>query len=1112
MKQPHDEGESSVADPVANDTGAARQRLLELRRLKREAESRIERRSPDATLPLSSAQQGLWFLDQVGGQSSGYHISRAIGLTGVLDVAALQRSLHALVERHEVLRTGFERHDGGAIQVVHPVERVAAELLLIPTPVAGTNAAERRVALDKTVSALINAPFDLTRAPLIRTHLLRLTSDDHVLVLVVHHIVSDGWSMGVLARELELLYAAGGDPSGLPALPFQFADYAQWQQQQLASGALKSQLGYWTEKLKGLEPLELPTDRPRSAQPSQRAGLFRFEVDAGQLGQLKALALREEATLFMILLSAFKVLLMRHSGQQDMALGVPLAGRNRLELQALIGYFVNTLVMRTDLGDNPRFSELLSRVRHTALDAFANQDLPFDRIVAELSPTRDLSRNPLYQVAFVLQNTPEGEFSLDGLEVRRIDLPKSTSIFDLMLSITESDGVLCGSLEYATDLFDASTVARFAGHFQALLAGIAADPSQRIGSLPMLSHAERQQLLRDWNRTAMDWPQQECTHHLFEAQAKRSPDSVAVVFGAQELRYAELDAKANRLANQLRSRGLGRGALVGLCLERGIAMLVAQLAILKSGAAYVPLDPAYPAERLHYMAQDAQLALLISESSLTQALQWPSDRQLLLDRAGSTIALQSPLPPDANPALDARPEDPAYVIYTSGSTGEPKGVMVAHRGVVSFLASMARAPGLGANDRVLAVTTLSFDIAVLELLLPLSVGATIVLASREQALDGRALRGLLESNSVNLMQATPSTWRMLIESGWRVSAPFRALIGGEGLPVDLARQLLDRGAELWNMYGPTETTVWSTCWKVEDPERGISIGRPISNTHVYILDARMQLCPQGAAGEICIGGPGVAIGYLGRVDLTAERFVDDPFTPGAKLYRTGDRGRWRSDGTLEHLGRLDFQVKVRGYRIELGEIESNLATHPSVQRSVVITREDKPGDVCIVAYVVCGAQPPAPGALRSHLREKLPDYMLPQFFVSINAIPLLPNGKIDRGALPAPGQGESPRHAAAATPHSEAEKAIAAIWQRLLDIEHVSVTDNFFELGGHSMLAMRAVEEIERQLGTRLMVRSLVHESLAALATTVESAARQPLEKPAKPSGWRARVASLIGR
>ena len=1087
------------------DHADARQRLLGLRVQQRPVAAiggSIARRGESADIPLSCAQEGLWFLERLTGPSGIYNIAWAVRIRGELDVASLGHGLEALVRRHESLRAAIEMRSGTAVQVIQPIAQTLARVFLKSEHVNGRTPPEREQTVGELLRSASAEPFDLSLAPLMRARLLRLADTEHVLLLVVHHIVFDGWSIGVLLHELGSLYSSSLDGSNLPPLPIQFPDYAIWQRERLASETMRKQLQYWREQLGDLDTLELPTDRPRPARSSYEGAIARFVVPGSLLAPLKALARRENATLFMLLLAAFQVLLMRYSRQDKLAVGVPVAGRSRPELEGLIGYFVNTLVLHADLSGNPSFTELLGRVRHTALDAFTHQELPFDRLVAELKPERDWSRNPLYQVAFSLQNQPAAALRLKELIVQPIELQSSTSKFDLSLSLTEGQGSLQGLFEYSTDLFDAATIERLASHFQTLLAGIAADPTCVIGELPMLGELERKQILLDWNDTAAPAPQYDCLHLLFAAQVQRGPEAVAAVFGDARLSYRELDAKANRLAHYLRKLGTGPAVLVGVCLERSLSLLTVLLGILKAGGAYVPLDPAYPADRLQYMAEDSQIALLVTESSLVAALAWPRERSVLLDTDASFIEAQPDCALHADAALDARPEDPAYLIYTSGSTGRPKGVLVPHRAVVNFLASMACEPGLAASDRLLAITTLGFDIAVLELLLPLTVGAQVIVASSDAATDTRALRLLLESSGANVMQGTPGAWRMLIDAGWRGSPAFKALVGGEALPAKLAAQLLARSGELWNMYGPTETTVWSTRWKVHDPAQGISIGRPIANTQVHVLDPQGQLCPIGVAGEICIAGAGVALGYWKRPELTRERFIADPFKPQGRLYRTGDLGRWRRSGLLEHLGRLDSQVKLRGHRIELGEIEAILASHPDVARAVVVVREDRPGDMRLVAYAVPRGSMPKPAALREHLRALLPAYMLPQHFVPLDAIPLLPNGKTDRNALPVPADaGALPDRMSAAVPATEAEIGIAQVWERLLGVEQVRLTDNFFDLGGHSLLAMSAIGEIESRFGLRLNLRQFIFEGLAQIASTATARDAAPTV-PTKREGW----------
>ena len=1069
----------------------ARQRLLELRSRRRRASSPgavVARRAATDSIPLSFAQEGLWFLDQLTGPNGAYNMSYAARLKGPIDPDALERSLRTLVTRHESLRTSFETSDGVAVQRVHPATETADRLHLDRQALTGSSAADGERALHLRLGELASAAFDLAQAPLLRASLLRVNDEEHVLLLVVHHIVSDGWSIGVLTRELGAAYAhetghAAVNP--LPALPVQFGDYAIRQRQLIAGDSLEDLLRYWRTQLHGLGTLELPTDRPRPLRPSQRGGVERFVLPASLQEKLSALAQREHATLFMLLLAAFQVLLMRHTGQDDVAVGVPVAGRDHTELEGLIGCFLNTVVLRCDLSGNPGFTELLARVRQRSLDAFAHQSMPFDRLVAEISPQREIGRNPLYQVSFALQSHPPATLDLPGLDARPIDLQAEQSKFDLTLSVTQRGGELHGAVSYATDLFDASTVQCLMTRWRTLLEGVVTAPSTPIASLPLLDTVERERLLQGWNQTARPYAAHAAAHQLVERQVQRCPGAVAVVHEGRALTYAQLEAQANQLAHHLRAHGARRQRLVGLAVERGLSMLVAQLAVLKSGAAYVPLDPAYPIDRLVFMADDAQLTLLVGASPLVRAFPYPREKWVLLDDDAEAIAAQPAHALDADDALDAGPLDPAYVIYTSGSTGRPKGVVVPHRAVLNFLNSMARQPGLHPGDRLLAVTTLSFDIAVLDTLLSLSVGAEITLASGDTLMDGTALRALLEASGANVLQATPVTWRMLIDAGWQGSPTFKALIGGEPLPPDLARALVERTGELWNLYGPTETTVYSTGWRVNLNERAICIGRPIDNTRVYVLDAQGQPCPTGVAGEIYIGGDGVALGYLRRPELTAERFLADPHgAPGATMYRTGDRGRWCNDGMLEHLGRLDFQVKLRGYRIELGEIEAQLASHAQVSRCVLALR-GQDADARLVAYVVPRQAMPAASALRTHLRTHLPDYMVPHSFVQLDAIPLLPNGKIDRKSLPEPPASESPI-AASATP-SQIEELMMGIWADVLGLRSIGRHDNFFERGGHSLLAAKAMARLRRVVGGNPPLRLLFEApTIAELALRLQ--------------------------
>jgi amino acid adenylation domain-containing protein len=936
----------------------------------------------------------------------------------------------------------------------------------------------------------ISRGFDLARGPLFRAHLYRLAPDAHVLLLAMHHIVSDGWSMAVFTRELCELYrrfCRGGD-ARLPALRVQYRDYARWQRGWLQGEVLERELAHWRGRLAGApQVLELATDRMRPAVESHRGAFHAFALPRELVERLHGLSRREGATLFMTLLSGFALLLSRYGGQQDLLIGTPVANRSRAEIEGLIGFFVNTLVLRADLSGEPSVREFLARMREVCLEAYAHQDLPFERLVEELKPVRDLSRNPVFQVMFILQNAPQSALELPGLTLKFMDVGTGTAKVDLTLQAQETPEGLSGVFEYATDLFEPSTIARLAAHWRALLEAMVAAPERRVSQLPLLTEPERRRLLVEWADTGAGYGRGSCVQEMFEAQAARTPDAVALVCGGERLSYRELDARASRIAHVLRARGVGRGQRVGLCVERGADMVASVLGILKSGAAYVPLDPWFPPERLQFMAQDAELALLVSTGEVARLFDLPRERQLLLDADAGVIgsAPAAALPPDAR---SAQPGDAAYVIYTSGSTGKPKGVVVPHGAVVNFLASMAREPGLSADDVLLAVTTLSFDIAVLELQLPLTLGATVVVATRDEALDGRALGALLEEHRATVMQATPATWRLLLEAGWRGGSGFKALVGGEALPRDLADQLITRGVELWNLYGPTETTVWSSCARITDTSGGITIGKPIANTVIRILDAHNGLCPIGVPGELCIGGEGVSLGYWRRPELTAERFIADPFgtTPGARLYKTGDRARWREDGTLEHLGRLDFQVKLRGYRIELGEIEATLAGHPAVQQAVVVAREDEPGEKRLVAYVVAQDAPAElVERLRAHLRAKLPEYMVPSALMVLDAMPLTPNGKIDRKALPAPQR--AGLQEAYVAPRTATEETVMVVFREVLGRNDFGITDNFFDLGGHSLMAARLMHRLRAVSGILLPLRNLFERpTVVGLAETMD--------------------------
>ncbi len=1046
----------------------------------------IPRRLDTGPCPLSFAQQRLWFLNQLTPDSPLHNIASAVRLGGALDLPALQQSLDLLVARHEALRTTFAFQRGSPVQIIagsRPADVTVVDLRAWP-------AAPRETELGRLLRQEAGRPFDLTRDLLLRAAVVRLAADECVLLLVSHHIASDGWSLGVLFQELAALYEAftHGRPSPLPALPIQYADFALWQRQMLEGPAVTAQRAYWIQQLAGVPPLlELPTDRPRPAVQSYRGAHHYFALPAALTADLLALSRREDVTLFMCLLAAVQTLVHRLSGQSDIVVASPIAGRSRPDLEPLIGVFVNTLALRTSAADDPSFRDLLGRVRRVTLDAYDHQDLPFEKLVEDLRPERSLGHAPLAQVMFVLENTAPIALALPGLTARPIDTETGASEFDLTLFLRESSEGLRGALQYNTDLFDPPTIARLAGHFRVLLEGIVASPTERLSALPLLTDDERRQLLVDWNATGAAHPQQATLPDLLEAQAECSPDAIAAVFEDAALTYRELHRRANQLSHHLRGRGVGPNCRVGLCVERSLDMLVGVLGILKAGGAYVPLDPTYPPERLAFMLADAQAPILVTQRALEDTLDNHDAQTVYLDADWDLISLE----PEAPPVSGVTADDVAYVIYTSGSSGQPKGVQVPHRALVNFLASMLRTPGVTAHDCLLAVTTLSFDIAGLELFLPLLVGARVIIARRDTTSDGAQLVGLLARHQVTIMQATPATWRLMLEASWPGTPGLAILCGGEALSTDLATALCRRGVSVWNLYGPTETTIWSTLHRVSGTDDPVPIGRPIANTEIYLLDPHLQPVPVGVPGELHIGGCGLAHGYLHLPDLTAQKFIRHPFSadPNARLYKTGDLARYRADGTLDYLGRLDHQVKLRGFRIELGEVENALARCPGVRESVVVLREDAPELKRLLAYVtsaVAGADL-SETELRVHLRRRLPEYMIPSAFVVLDALPLAPNGKVDRRALPArdeSGRADRPT----ASPRSDTEKALAAIWADVLQQDRVDIHDNFFDLGGHSLLAARLIARAREQFAVELPLRSLfIAPTVAGLAEVVDT-------------------------
>ncbi|KAB8332623.1 non-ribosomal peptide synthetase [Scytonema tolypothrichoides VB-61278] len=1018
--------------------------------------------------PLSFAQQRLWFINQLAPDTPTYNIPIIIDLTGHVNVALLERSLNEIIRRHDILRTNFIISEGKPVQVI----KSDAPLTLSVEDLQEFSESERTKQVQSLTTEIAQQPFDLSCQLLLHAKLLRLASQKYRLLLTLHHIIADGWSMGVLIRELATLYEAfsQGKPSPLPELPIQYVDFTYWQHQWLQSERIQPLLEYWKQQLGGNLPvLNLPTDRPRSSIQNFKGAQAKLVLSQTLTKALKKLSHQEGVTLFMTLLAAFKILLYRYTGQTDILVGSPIANRSRAEIEPLIGFFVNILVLRTNLDSKLNFRDLLFRVKSTALEAYVHQDLPFEKLVEELQPDRDLSCNPLFQVMFVLQNMPLPAPKLSNISIIGQEGYSGTAKFDLTLFMEDSEQGLIATAEYNTDLFHGDTITRMLGHFQTMLEGIIANPDHAIVDLPLLTASEKHQLIVDWNDTKIDYPYSQCIHQLFEQQVERTPNAIAVVFENQQLTYRELNNRANRVAHYLQKLGVKPEVLVGICMERSLHMVIGLLAILKAGAAYVPLDPIYPQERLSFILEDAQVPVLLTQGLCVETMPLHKGKVICLDTHWQTICQQS----QENLVTEVTPNNLAYVIYTSGSTGKPKGVQISHSALSNFLHTMQQTPGLTEQDTLLAVTTYSFDIAALELFLPIIVGARLVVVSREIASDGTRLKAKLTDSNATVMQATPATWQLLLAATWQGNHQLKILCGGETLSGQLANQLLKRCGSLWNMYGPTETTIWSAACQVEKDSSVVPISQPIANTQFYILDQHAQLVPIGVPGELHIGGDGLARGYLKRPELTAEKFIPNPFSdkPAARLYKTGDLARYLANGQIEYIGRIDHQVKVRGFRIELGEIEEVLRQHPEVQETVVLIREDVLEVRRLVAYFVSKAETAVLiDDLRNLLKQQLPNYMIPSTFVQIQALPLTANGKIDRSRLPVPDANRLELTEGYQAPCSEVERTIATVWQQVLHLEKVGVNDNFFDLGGHSLLIVQVNSKLQEIFKRNLSV------------------------------------------
>jgi amino acid adenylation domain-containing protein len=1056
----------------------------------------------DGTAPLSFTQQQFWLLDQAGPDRAAYNVCTAVKIAGALNAQRLCEALEQIVARHEVLRTSIVVEQGTPVQKISP----AAPIALRISDLTKFLPSKREAEMNRALAAEAGEPFDLSQGFLFRTHLLNLNDNEHILLLTFHHIVYDGWSEGLLLRELAALYkSAGSDAlSELPRLSIQYADFARWQRQWLQGATLERQLDYWKRELANApSTLDLPADYARPTTRSFKGAQQSVLLPRGLCESLQTLSRNENATLFMTLLAAFQTLLFRYSGQEDIIVGSPVAGRTMLETENLVGAFVNTLALRADVAGNPSFCEFLGRVRETVLGAFSHQDLPFEKLVEELNPERGVNRTPLFQVMFAFQNTPEANLALSELKLTPLKSKSATAKFDLTLEVEEQTEGLLVTFEYSTDLFAPETIERLLAHFQNLLTGVVADPAQRVADLTLLSQTERDQQLVGWNETRADFPLDTCVHRLFEAQVVRTPEAIAAEFQGEQLTYRELNRRANQLAHYLQKQGVGPEVLVGICVERRLEMLVSMLGVLKAGGGYVPLDPKYPRERTAFMIEDAGLSLVLTHQRLSADIPAGNARLLCIEQAEVTFAQES----IENPTSEVAPKNLAYLIYTSGSTGNPKGVMIEHRSLAHFTRVAAAEYSIKPGDRVLQFASLSFDLSVEEIYPALTQGATVVLRTDAMINTARDFLNWCEEWKVSVLDLPTAYWHELVDTvtllNFSIPASVRlVIIGGEkALPerVIAWKKMVGERVRLVNTYGPTETTVATTMYDVKSEDeisrrQNVSIGRPIANTTAYILDELLNPVPIGVAGELHIGGAGMARGYINRPDLTAQKFITNPFSnrPNSQLYKTGDLVRYRADGNIEFLGRVDNQIKIRGFRVELEEIEHVLRQYAGVSDCVVVLREDHNNDHRLVAYVVVrGQSRSVVSELRNFLKAKLPSYMVPAAFEMIGALPVMTNGKIDRRALPEP-QTSIEMDESFTAPRTPIEELLAATWREVLKLEQIGIHDNFFDLGGHSLLAARVVSNVLTTLDVEFgMVDVFQAPTIASLAELLYPRAMQ---------------------
>ncbi|HEX4646645.1 MAG TPA: amino acid adenylation domain-containing protein, partial [Verrucomicrobiae bacterium] len=1064
----------------------------------------ISRRAQRGSAPLSFAQQRLWFLDQLEPGSPLYNMALAMRMRGRLDGKALQKALQAVISRHEVLRTRFEAEDGNPVQIIAGFE--PAELPLIN--LSGCPGSQREDELQRTLQAEARRVFDLSRGPLLRATLLRLGETEHVLLIVVHHIVSDAWSLGILFRELGAFYEAFslGRNFSPPELPIEYADFAVWQRGQLSGETMEKQLAFWKRHLAGAPHfLELPTDQPRPPVQSFRGACAERLLPKPLAEKLKWLARAEGATFFMTLLAAFKILLHRYARQSHLVVGTPIAGRTHSETEGLVGFFVNTLALHTDVSGNPSFRELLGRVRQTTLDGYAHQDLPFERLVAELQPIRSPEYTPFVQVMFTLQNNAARELKIPWLVIEPVKIDTGTAKFDWMVAVEEWPHGLLVEVEYNTDLFMAETVTRMLGHFQTLLEGIAADPAKKISELPLLDETEQNQILAGWNAARTNYPRDKTISQLFEEQVEKTPGAVALVVDGRQLTYLQLNERANQLAHRLQKLGVGTGAMVGICLERSLELIVALLGILKAGAAYVSLDPSYPRERLKLMLDDVRPPVLLTLEKFRDNFLLETTNQQNGIRNLVLVCLdkdREPSPPQAlaNPASGADAASPAYVSFTSGSTGRPKGVVVPHRGVTRLVRETNYAQ-FGADEVFLHLAPVAFDASTFEIWGALLNGAKLVVFP-PQTPSLAELGGFIRENNVTALWLTAGLFHQMVEEQLESLRGVRQLLaGGDVLSVPHVKRALENlpGCKIINGYGPTENTTFTCCHHITAADcagRSIPIGRPIANTQVYVLGEDLQPGPIGVPGELCIGGDGLALGYLNQPELTAEKFVPNPFdkNSSSRLYKTGDLVRWLPEGVIEFLGRVDRQVKIRGFRVEPGEIETVLNEHPAVRECAVSAWGESADGKQLAAYFVADqTAPPSPEGLRAYLRSRLPDYMIPGVFVPLESLPLNGNGKVDRRALPLPDRQITALAKTFVAPRDKLEAQLAKIWEEVLEVPRVGAEDHFFNLGGHSLLAVRLLARIEKVLDRKIPVAAIFQSpTVAQLANVLREKTSQP--------------------